>query len=152
MFDWQLKKFNELSVTELYAIIQLREQIFVVEQKAIYLDADGADLTASHLMLWENEQLVAYSRILALDTAGVVHFGRVCVSPAVRKRSIGRQLVLKTLAEIQSLYVSATVIISAQKYLEKFYQNLGFYAISDDYLTEDGILHLDMQWDKTRSS
>lgn len=145
MLNWQLKAFKQLSLTELYAIIQLREQIFVVEQQAIYLDADGADLTALHLMLWESEQLVAYARILAPDAAGVVHFGRVCVRNEARKNSIGRQLVLKILAEIQLRYADAVVIISAQKYLQEFYQALGFTVISADYLTEDGILHVDMR-------
>lgn len=148
MLEWQLKVFYQLSLTELYAIIQLREQIFVVEQQAIYLDADGADLTALHLMLWENGQLVAYARILAPDAVGVVHFGRVCVRAGSRRNSIGRQLVLKVLAEIQLRYVDAVVIISAQKYLQEFYQALGFIAISADYLTEDGLLHLDMQLNK----
>lgn len=145
MLNWQLKEFTELTLAELYAIIQLREQIFVVEQQAVYLDADGLDLNALHVMLWEDGDLMAYARIMAPDYSGVVHFGRVCVRAIARKSSVGRQLVLRVLAEIQIRYANMVVVISAQKYLQTFYQDLGFTVISDDYLTEDGILHVDMQ-------
>lgn len=146
MFDWQIKAFNDLSVTELYAIIQLREQIFILEQQAIYLDADGEDLTALHLMLWSDAKLVAYARILVPNLDGVVHFGRVCVAVTERNKTVGRELISRVLTEISCRYVDAVIIISAQKYLQEFYQQFGFIVISDDYLTEDGILHVDMQF------
>ena len=113
MLQWQLKEFSELSLDELYAIIQLREQVFVVEQQAIYLDADGADLSALHLMLWEDGVLIAYARILAPE-ADSVHFGRVCVRASARHAELGTKLVQQILAEIKARYSTMHIVISAQ--------------------------------------
>ena len=144
MLEWQLKEFSELSLNELYAILQLRQQVFVVEQQAIYLDADGADLSALHLMLWEHGALIAYARILSPE-AESVHFGRVCVRSSARHAALGTKLVQQVLAEIKARYGAAHIVISAQQYLREFYQKLGFVALSAGYVTEDGIPHLDMQ-------
>lgn len=141
---WKLKGFDDLSGQELYAIIQLRNEVFVVEQNCVYQDADNKDKSAWHYMGWNGDQLVAYTRILPPHVAfDEVSIGRVVNSPVIRGKGLGKELVQKSLEQVELLYGNVAVRIGAQLYLEKFYNDLGFVKASDMYL-EDGIEHIEM--------
>ncbi len=144
MLSWVLKKFDDLSLHELYAILQLRNEVFAIEQNCVYPDLDNKDQAAYHLMGWNNDKLIAYTRIIPPDA---VHqepsIGRVVTSPSVRGQGIGRQLMENSIEHIYNIYGKTPVKISAQLYLEKFYTNLGFLPAGEVYL-EDGIEHIKM--------
>jgi len=138
--DWFERAFNELSLDELYAIVALREQVFVVEQKCAYLDADGVDPQCRHLWAVEDGRIVAYLRLIP---AGVkydeVAIGRVIVAAEARGTGLGKELMKRGLA----LAGAAPVRLGAQAHLERFYGELGFRRVSDVY-DEDGIPHVEM--------
>jgi ElaA protein len=143
--NWELKTFNELSVMELYTILQLRAEVFVVEQNCPYLDTDGKDLKCFHLMGYdEKAALIAYSRIVP---AGIsfkeVSIGRVVSSPNVRNTGAGKALMQKAIEEIKLKFGETPIRIGAQLYLQKFYESFGFVLASDEYL-EDNIPHIEM--------
>ena len=141
---WTLKKFDSLSSLELYKIIQLRNEVFVVEQNCVYQDADNKDITSWHFMGWDNEKLVAYTRILPPGLSYTEpSIGRVVTSPAARGSGIGRELMLQSIEEAKKLFGHVPVKIGAQLYLQKFYTSLGFEQTSEIYL-EDGIEHIEM--------
>lgn len=137
--------FNELSLQQLYDILQLRQEVFVVEQDCPYLDADGLDQKAWHFMRYEGKKLVAYTRLLP---AGVAYsdyaaIGRVITSSTVRGKGYGRHLMLASIQQTKTLFPEAPIKIGAQCYLLKFYQSLGFAPVGEEYL-EDGIPHTAM--------
>jgi len=142
--DWKLKTFDSLTPRELYAIMQLRNEVFSVEQNCVYQDADNKDFEAFHLMAWKQEKLVAYTRLLppfiAFDDASI---GRVVTSPAVRKTGLGRQLMESSIRAMEQLYGKIPIRIGAQLYLQKFYESMGFVRVGEPYL-EDGIKHVEM--------
>lgn len=126
-FEWKL--FDEFKPAELYAVLQLRGKIFAVEQNEAFLDADGADINAWHLLGWSNEgNLIAYSRvILPKNKNEDIKFGRVAVDLKHRKKGIATQLVNKIFLRIeQSSYNNSQIQISAQLYLKDFYTTFGF--------------------------
>lgn len=138
--------FHQLSLTELYALMALRQEVFVVEQKCPYLDADGKDLQAHHLMGYDEQgRLLAYSRLLprGVSYPGYPSFGRVVTAPSIRGGGQGRPLMEKTLEWMERLYGRGTIKISAQSYLIPFYESLGFRIVGEEYL-EDGIPHIGM--------
>ncbi len=142
--NWSLKTFGELSPYEVYAILQLRNEVFVVEQNCVFQDADDKDQESYHLMgIWEGK-LAAYTRIVP---PGVIYseasIGRVITSPAVRNKSAGKQLMAQSIEALYSVFGVAPIKIGAQLYLQRFYQSFGFVQISDTYL-EDGIPHIYM--------
>jgi ElaA protein len=146
--DFACKSFDELSAAELYAMLALRSQVFVVEQQCVYLDPDGLDLTAHHLFGWSTDSpraLVCGVRLLA---PGVVYddasIGRVVTAPAHRGSGLGRTVMRRALLECARLYPGQAVTIGAQRYLEQFYAALGFTSISEPY-EEDGIPHVKMR-------
>jgi ElaA protein len=143
---FKLKKFQQLSAQELYQILQLRSEVFVVEQNCPYLDPDGKDLEALHLMGLENDVICAYARILK---PGVCYketaIGRVVVAPKERGKKYGYELMKQAIAACEKAFGSGDIVISAQKYLEKFYNELGFLTESDTYL-EDDIPHIKMRY------
>ncbi len=145
--QWRLRKFDELTTTDLYEILRLRERVFIVEQKCPYPDCDGKDFDALHLTGHLEGKLVAYSRLLG---PGVrfpeVSIGRVVVAPEFRRQSLGRKLTLEALAGVREAFGPVPVRISAQAYLEKFYSDLGFKRVSDEYM-EDWIPHIEMLHD-----
>jgi ElaA protein len=144
MIKWLLKKFDTLSPDELYAILQLRNAVFVVEQNCVFQDADNKDQASYHLMGWSNEVLVAYARIIP---GGVVYelpsIGRVVTSSAARKNGTGKILMKEAIEVSQKLFGKVPIKLGAQLYLKKFYESFGFIQSSDIYL-EDGIQHIEM--------
>lgn len=144
--NWTYKFFDSLTNTELYAIMQLRNEVFVVEQDCVYQDADNKDLKGFHLSAWDNNTLVAYCRILPPELAfQEASIGRVLTNPRYRKTGAGKILMQKAIAETLQQFNCLEIAISAQLYLKKFYQSLGFKQISTTYL-EDGIPHIEMRY------
>lgn len=142
--QWSLKKFDELSSLELYKILQLRNEVFVVEQNCPYQDADNKDLKSYHFMGWEDDKLVAYTRILPPGVSYTeASIGRVVSSPSARGNGIGRELMTKSIEQVHYLFGEVPIKIGAQLYLQKFYTSLGFQQTSAIYL-EDGIEHIEM--------
>ncbi len=144
MLSWKYKSFQELTNHELYEAIQLRNEVFVVEQNCVYQDADGKDIKSSHLLGYENNELVAYVRIVPVGISykNYCSIGRVVVSPRHRGKEYGKAVMLKGI-EICKEQFDENIKISAQCYLEKFYTELGFKIVSEQYL-EDEIPHYAM--------
>ena len=145
--NWLCKHFDDLSPHELYAIIQLRNEVFVVEQNCVFQDADNKDQGSWHFMGWENNLLAAYTRIIP---PGLIYtessIGRVVTSPAMRKKGIGEELMILSIEQVYKLFGETPIKIGAQLYLQKFYTRLGFQQSSPIYL-EDGIEHIHMTKD-----
>ena len=146
MINWQCKSFAELTNTELYKILQLRNEVFVLEQNCPYQDCDNKDLQSHHLTAWKYDNLVAYSRILppGISYPIAASIGRVVTSASVRGQDLGRQLMSKSLENLYLLFGHVPVIIGAQLYLKKFYESFSFIQKGDIYL-EDGIQHIMME-------
>lgn len=141
---WKLKKFSELSPAELYAIMQLRNEVFVVEQNCVYQDADDKDPASRHFCGWDGSKLVAYTRLIPPGIAyPEASIGRVVTSPAYRKTGAGRRLMEKSIELTFSTFNCHTIRIGAQVYLTRFYSTFGFIQSSEEYL-EDGIPHIEM--------
>lgn len=141
---WVFKKFEALSSAELYAIMQLRNEVFVVEQTCVYQDADGKDPQCWHLAGWDGTNLVAYTRIIPPGIAfKEASIGRVVTSPLYRRIGAGRELMEVSISKTFQQFNSTEIRIGAQLYLTRFYQSLGFRQTSAEYL-EDGIPHIEM--------
>lgn len=142
--NWILKNFDRLSATELYAIMQLRNEVFVVEQNCVYQDADDKDQRSMHFCGWHVNKLVAYTRIIPKGISyAEASIGRVVTSPAFRGTGIGSQLMKNSINLTFSEFDCTEIKIGAQLYLNNFYTSLGFIQCSDEYL-EDGIPHIEM--------
>ena len=142
--NWILKAFNELTTAELYSIMQLRNEVFVVEQNCVYQDADGKDQPSLHLCGWDGQVLAAYTRIIPPGISyAEASIGRVVSSPAYRKTGAGRKLMEESIKYTLDRFGVNSIRIGAQVYLAKFYRSLGFIQCSDEYL-EDGIPHIEM--------
>lgn len=143
--DWHIKKFEHLSLDELYDILKMRSEIFVVEQECVYLDVDGKDKNVFHLFLKENKKILAYCRILprgiAYEEASI---GRVIVNKNFRKEKLGETLMIKAISYLKDVLKEKEIKIQAQAYLRSFYKKFGFQEISEEYI-EDGIPHIDMK-------
>ncbi|HEY9361919.1 MAG TPA: GNAT family N-acetyltransferase [Chitinophagaceae bacterium] len=145
MIHWEFKKFDNLSAHELYAIIQLRNEVFVVEQNCVFQDADNKDQLSHHLMGWQQNKLIAYTRILPPALAySLPSIGRVVTSPSVRRNGMGTLLMKKSIELTEALYGHSGIHIGAQLHLKKFYETFHFVQCSDPYL-EDGIEHIEMK-------
>lgn len=141
------KKFTELTTTELYEILQIRSEVFVVEQDCVYQDLDGKDQKSLHVIGFKEDKIVAYSRIFKPgDYFQNASIGRVVVSISERKFGFGHDLMKASIKAIENQYQVVDITISAQVYLQKFYESHGFFKIGESYL-EDGIPHIRM--DKT---
>ena len=144
MLTWVFKPFIELSLEELYAIMRLRQEVFIVEQNCPYLDADGKDLKSYHLMCYAGKDLVAYSRIVKPGVSyDEVSIGRVVSSTQHRGLAYGRELMAESIRQIEILYGAVPIRIGAQQYLQKFYESFGFVKEGQPYI-EDGIPHIIM--------
>ncbi len=141
---WITKHFRQLSLDELYAILQLRLEVFVVEQNCPFQDLDDKDQDAYHLMGWRQGKLLAYGRLLAPGIAfEEMSVGRVVTSPSARGMKLGRELMEVSIQKARELFSQQRIKIGAQLYLHKFYSSLGFVQTSEMYL-EDGIPHVEM--------
>ncbi len=144
MINWICKKFDDLSPQELYNIMQLRNEVFVVEQNCVYQDADDKDPNCYHLMGLQENKLVAYTRIIPPGVAYTeASIGRVVTSPAARGGGVGRELMKKSIEQVSQLFGTVSIRIGAQLYLFRFYTSLGFQQTSTAYL-EDNIEHVEM--------
>jgi ElaA protein len=139
-----IKKFEELTIDELYDILQLRSEVFVVEQDCVYQDIDGKDRKALHVIGRLNNQIIAYTRCFApgyyFNEAAI---GRVVVSKEYRKHDFGHEIMKASLAAIKEHYQTSAIKLSAQTYLVRFYESHGFQTQGEGYL-EDGIPHVGM--------
>jgi ElaA protein len=144
---WKTKAFNELSVNELYDILRLRSEIFVVEQNCVYLDLDGKDQFALHLFGEFEGKIVAHARLFKPGISFVnASIGRVTVDAKYRDRKWGHDLMRQAIAGVLNHFGETKITIGAQLYLKKFYESHGFVPTSEMYL-EDDIPHIQM--DKT---
>jgi len=139
--------FDRLSLEQLYEMLALRQKVFVVEQDCPYLDADGKDQEAYHMLMWENDQLIGYTRLLpaGISYHSYCSIGRVANTQEVRGKGTGQLLMKESIKECQKLFPGKAIKISAQVYLLKFYTDLGFIETEDRYL-EDGIPHVAMTY------
>lgn len=143
--EWLTKSFDRLTVNELYDVMQLRLAVFVVEQQCWYQDADGLDQSCLHVMgRVSSGQLACYLRIVPPDGKyDEPSIGRVVVGNSFRGNGIGRLLMTRGIEITDDKYPAAGIRLSAQKYLERFYQSLGFASTGHEYL-DDGIPHVEM--------
>ena len=141
MLETTIKKFEALTTNELYAILRLRSEVFVVEQDCVYQDLDDKDKKALHVIGWFDSTIVAYTRVfdinLYFDEASI---GRVVVDQKYRSKGFGKNIMEASINAIKSHYNQTKIKISAQTYLVKFYNELGFKKHGKPYL-EDGIPH-----------
>ncbi len=146
-FNWY--SFTELTNSQLYNLLALRAEVFVVEQNCIYQDIDGNDTHAIHLIGVENEKVVAYLRLFPPTIENnYVKFGRVVTSPFVRHLGYGKQLIRELLHYCEIHYPTANINCSAQYYLKHFYESFGFTSQGGIY-NEDGIPHIAMNIDRS---
>ena len=141
---FQVKTFEQLTKEQLYEILRLRAEVFVVEQDCPYQDVDGKDQKALHVLGYHDDKLMAYTRIFkAGDYFKNASIGRVVVKKSFRESAYGKQLMQVSIEAVQSHFLVEIIEISAQKYLTRFYTVLGFVPTGEEYL-EDGIPHLRM--------
>ncbi|MBS1538099.1 MAG: GNAT family N-acetyltransferase [Bacteroidetes bacterium] len=143
---WQCYQFSELSTSLLYNILSLRQEVFIVEQNCVYLDADGYyDHCALHLCGFDHTgHLIAYSRIIAPSIKySEPSIGRVVVAPTARRKGIGEELMKQSIKFCNNHYPNCSIRISAQSHLEQLYATLGFQSVGEPYM-EDGIPHIEM--------
>lgn len=144
MLEIKVMNFTEFNTEELYNVLQLRSDIFVVEQDCVYLDIDGKDDKAVHVVGLKDNKVVAYTRVFKpgdyFDEASI---GRVAVHKEYRKFGYGKVIMQASIKVVKEHFNSTEIKISAQKYLTKFYSDLGFNTIGEEYL-EDGIPHIGM--------
>ena len=144
MLDIKVKSFEELTKLELYYLLQLRSEVFVVEQDCVYQDVDGKDEKALHVLGFKNNKIVAYTRIFKHgDYFEDTSIGRVVVSKNERQFKYGYDIMEASINAIKRHFNTSKIKISAQCYLKKFYSNLGFKEVGEEYL-EDDIPHIAM--------
>ena len=142
---WRWLTFDQLTTDELYRIMRLRQQVFVVEQNCVYLDADGHDPLAIHGLGEIGIDLVAYARVVPANvTYDTPSIGRVVTAPGSRGSGFGRLVTEQAISEATRRFPGQPVTIGAQLYLQSFYESLGFVAVGEPY-EEDGIAHVDME-------
>jgi ElaA protein len=148
MIEWQWSSFADLTAAQLYEMLALRQQVFVLEQTCLYPDIDGLDPGAHHLLGWRTvdgrRELAALLRCLAPGAKyEEMSLGRVVTSPSARGTGLGRELVAKGIECAVRLHPGHAIRIGAQAHLERFYAGFGFVTVSEPY-DEDGIMHIDM--------
>lgn len=144
--SWTWKTFQELSTNELYDILALRQEVFVLEQKCLYQDLDYQDQNSLHLLGKKNQKLVAYLRLFPKGTLypDAISFGRVLTAPSTRGQGLAKESMKQVVKLLQDSKNASPVIISAQLYLKDFYSNYGLHPVGEPY-DEDGIPHIKMQ-------
>lgn len=143
--QWELKRFDELTGAQMYAILQVRSLVFVVEQNCAYHDMDDKDQHSWHLMGWsEDGRLAAYTRLVPAGLSFTEHsIGRVITAPFARGHQAGVELVRRSIDAIYNIWGKVPIRIGAQLYLKRFYEKAGFQQVSKIFL-EDGIEHIEM--------
>jgi ElaA protein len=143
--NWKIKPFDQLLTQELYQILRLRSEVFVVEQNCVYQDIDNKDQKALHLFGELNGEIVSYARLFKPgDYFEFSSIGRVVVGQKHRDKNFGHELINQSILEIKKNFNEENITISAQLYLKKFYESHGFVATSETYL-EDDIPHIEMK-------
>ncbi|MNJ94128.1 putative acyltransferase [compost metagenome] len=141
---YEIKSFKELSTKDLYEILKLRNEVFIVEQECAYLDLDGKDEQSYHLMCFVNGNLAGYTRLLPQGISyGEAAIGRVVIGKDYRGLKLGRKLMEKSIQACENLFGTKIIRIGAQVYLTDFYRSLGFSESGQPY-DEDGIAHVEM--------
>ena len=141
----EVKKFKELSVEEMYQILRIRSEVFIIEQRCIYQDIDGKDEKAMHVMGKNNKEIIAYTRVLdSGDCYDFPSISRVVVKKKKRGEERGKEIMKESIKYIKENLKEKTIVLAAQKYLENFYRELGFIAEGEEYL-EDEIPHQKMK-------
>ena len=144
MLNIKVKTFSQLTTKELYDLLQLRSEVFVVEQDCVYQDIDGKDQKALHVLGFKDEVLVGYTRIFKPgDYFELASIGRVVVKENERKHKYGYDIMDVSIKTIKDVFNTTDIKISAQCYLKRFYNNLQFFEVGEQYL-EDGIPHIAM--------
>ena len=142
--EFIVKKFSELTTSELYEILALRSEVFVVEQDCVYLDVDGKDQNALHVFGIKNNKIIAYTRIFKPgDYFKNASIGRVVVQKNERKFKYGHEIIAASIQVINNSFNTKEITLSAQTYLVKFYNSHGFITVGEEYL-EDDIPHIEM--------
>lgn len=142
---WETKPFHALSLETLYKILQLRQEVFVLEQACVYSDLDDRDQQSVHLMAWHGARLVAYTRLIPPGvTYTEASIGRVVIARDFRNRGLGNELMQRSISELYRLFGQQAITISAQQHLHHFYNRLGFAPTSEPYM-DAGIPHIRMQ-------
>lgn len=149
--EWTFKKYNELNLSELYDLLKLRASVFIVEQSCAYLDLDGKDPEATHLMGYQKNKLISYSRIFAPGEfeKKYARIGRIVTHKENRGKGIGYNLVQKSIEFCKERFGNKIIKISAQLYLKNFYNQCGFVEKGKTY-TEDGIPHCAMYFNHSQ--
>lgn len=142
--ETRVRKFQELTTEELYEILRLRTEVFVVEQGCAYQEVDGHDVSSQHMMVYDKDELVSYARLVPPgDIYTEPSIGRVVVKKTSRNSGHGRIIFQQAIEEITKLYPAHPIKIQAQVYLEEFYRGFGFETVSKPY-PDVGIWHVDM--------
>ena len=145
MYKVSVKKFNELSIDELYQFLRLRSEVFVVEQDCVYQDLDNKDQKSLHLFISNNNEIIGYTRLFNEgDYFENASIGRVVVSDAYRDKKLGHLLIKESMEAIYKYFNTSKITLSAQTHLKKFYESHGFQQVGEGYL-EDGIPHIEMK-------
>ncbi|MEW8994080.1 GNAT family N-acetyltransferase [Clostridium sp.] len=146
--EFKIKKFNELTIEELYKILRARNEVFVVEQACIYQDCDNKDYNSYHLYLEEGNEVVGYLRIVNKGISyDEISIGRVLVKETHRNKGLSRRMMLEGIKFIEENLNSTEIRLSGQVYIKRFYESLGFKQVSEEYL-EDDIPHVEMLYKK----
>lgn len=149
---WEIKPFDKLSLEELYRILQLRQEVFILEQACVYNDLDHKDQKSNHLMAWSGDALAAYTRLIpeGVSYPDALSIGRVVVAVEFRGKGVGEALMIRSIEAVKSLFGSRPIKISAQQHLKAFYRRLGFQQTSQPYL-DAGIMHIEMRMEPQHS-
>ena len=144
---WDTKPFGSLSLDALYSIMQLRQDVFVLEQACVYRDLDHKDQQSFHLMAWHDDTLAAYARLIpkGISYADAASIGRVVVGPDFRGCGVGEALVRHSVDQLFKQFGKQAIKIGAQEHLHAFYGRLGFVQTSAPYM-DAGILHIEMEY------
>ncbi len=140
--EW--KRFDALTPDELYALLQLRIDVFMIEQDCLYQELDGKDSESIHLLLSDNQQLLGYARVLFDSEKNALSFGRIVNRKNLRGQGLGKLMMEAIMSYLKEHHNHTPVVISAQCYLKSFYENYGFITEGDSYL-EDGLPHIKMK-------
>jgi len=155
MIHWHTQKFDDFSPRQLYLLMQLRQDVFIVEQHCPFADLDNKDFACIHVSAWRDNAPVAYARIVPPEFpvanqpveigVGCPSIGRVCNAVSVRGSGIGRELMQRALQVVAAHWPNQACQIGAQAYLQPFYEALGFVVNGEQYI-EDDIPHFPMRW------